>query len=90
MATTSVPACGMEGMDVGNGRAGSHKPDSPHKTCEFCAVAGHVPVCGSQVQLAPPSAVAWLNWRAPATLGPRGPPAIEGRARGPPAAPPIA
>lgn len=83
-AGPSAPDCGMAGMGVG--RAGSHKPDADHKTCAFCAVAGHLPICSEAPPHQPPSAIAWIAWRPLASLGSRGPPSVSPRARGPPQA----
>lgn len=78
-----APTCGMAGMV---GASPSHHPASgkAHAACAFCAVAGHLPVCGSATALAPPSVVAWTAWRPRSSLGARGPPAFQPRARGPP------
>ena len=71
-------------MDMGGGRGAPSKPEKPAKSCEFCAAAAHVPVCGSTPVLSAPTTVAWLAWRPITGLGSRGPPAFEPRARGPP------
>ena len=74
-ATASSPLdCAMAGMDMGPGHARSHKPDATRKTCPFCDVAGHLPVCSSVSLQQPPSALAWIAWRPRASLGARGPP----------------
>ena len=80
-----APLCmDMAGRHPGAPKPGAPKPGAPGKACAFCAVAGHLPVCGSSPAPAPPATVAWLSWRPAAGLGPRGPPAFAPRARGPP------
>lgn len=81
-----TPSC----MNMGGARGAPSKPEKPAKACAFCAVAAHLPVCGSAPAPAPPATVAWLAWRPAAGLGPRGPPALDPRARGPPTPPLIA
>ncbi len=53
--------------------------------CGFCDVAGQPPVCTAPPVVGPAGAVAWVAWRTLPSLGPRGPPAVEARARDPPA-----
>ena len=83
-APAAMPACGMSrGMTDGRG----HPADAAHRTCAFCAVAGHLPVCARLPSLPTPTVAAWLTWRPVGARGARGPPAFAPRARGPPAAP---
>ncbi len=56
------------------------------QTCPFCAAASHAPLCASTDPIPQATAVAWTAYPALRPLGPRGPPALEPNARGPPAA----
>jgi hypothetical protein len=80
--TTMVPCpeMGMMQVDADHGvPAGKSQ-----KACPFCAAASHAPLC-SQVAPIPQSvAAAWTAYASLRPLGPRGPPAREPKARGPP------
>ncbi|MDB5446704.1 MAG: hypothetical protein JWQ97_2021 [Phenylobacterium sp.] len=66
---------------------GEHgKGGAPHETCAFCSAAAHAPICGTVAPIVAPMTVRYIAWRAHRPLGPRGPPAVNARARGPPAA----
>ena len=71
----------MPGMAHGEGRAADHKA---HKACEFCVAASVAPLQSAAPALPLPHAVTWRPAVARGTLGPRGPPAFQPRARGPP------
>ncbi|MDR3472289.1 MAG: hypothetical protein P4M09_11450 [Devosia sp.] len=66
-------------------------PTAPGKSkpavCPFCSAAAHAPLLASIVPFAHSAAVEWLTWSPSTIHGPRGPPAFEARARGPPALP---
>jgi hypothetical protein len=63
---------------------GGALPDKAHKLCEYCAAAAHAPVCATVAPIPVSSSVAWSIYAALQPLGPRGPPAFEANARGPP------
>jgi hypothetical protein len=52
--------------------------------CPFCSAAAHAPLLASIIPFAHSSAVEWLTWSPSTINGPRGLPAFEARARGPP------
>ena len=85
---SETPGCGMARMPMGGARKSG--PAVPTKSCPYCAVAAHTPVCDDVPPLAPSTAVAWVSWPPVNSLGTRGPPAREARARGPPSTPLIA
>jgi Flp pilus assembly protein TadG len=59
-------------------------PADKSKTCPYCAVAAHAPLCASIASIPQSSVVAWTAYPALRPLGPRGPPARAPNARGPP------
>jgi hypothetical protein len=80
---TSMPICAS--------MADSHSTqrDAPpyrkgHATCEFCAAAGHAPICVAAAAVLPSSTVAWTAYERLSLKGPRGPPSITPKSRGPP------
>jgi hypothetical protein len=79
---TMVPCPEMGMMQV---NADHVVPAGKSRTaCPFCAAASFAPLC-SQVAPIPQSvAVAWTAYATFRPLGPRGPPAREPKARGPP------
>lgn len=54
------------------------------KACPYCDIAANPSLCGAEAPLARPSSIAWVAYRAEASLGARGPPAFTPNARGPP------
>ena len=79
----SMPMCGsMAGAHSAVQDMAPHQKG--HTTCEFCAAAGHAPVCTSAVAVVPSSLVAWTAYVVLRPLGPRGPPSISPKSRGPP------
>ena len=59
-----------------------------HSTaCPYCAVAGHLPILGDATPLRVPTAFVFTAFRVVAGHGPRGPPTLQPRARGPPTDP---
>ena len=58
--------------------------DKTHKTCQICATAAHAPLCASDIPIPKSSSLAWITYAALRPLGPRGPPAVAPKARGPP------
>jgi len=87
----------MPGMDMGavaeichtappsHDVAKATHPAQAHKACPFCDLASNPPLCGGEVSVPTPSAIAWTRYRVQTTLGARGPPAFAPNARGPPA-----
>jgi len=62
-------------------------PQTSHEhpaVCAFCSAAMHAPTLGSVLSLRPSVAVLFAGYSTVSALGPRGPPALEPRARGPP------
>ena len=77
-------------VDDATGRM-ARTPTAPGKgkpaVCPFCSAAAHAPLLASIVPFAHSAAVEWLTWSPSTINGPRGPPAFEARARGPPTIP---
>jgi hypothetical protein len=83
----AMPDCGMGGManiamaghvhHPGKGAGGA-------AACPYCAVAHHVAVLAFAAPAPSPSAVLFPGYRTVAARGPRGPPSVLPRARGPP------
>jgi hypothetical protein len=85
MPAATMVICTGQGavqMDVHHGVPA----EKPQKACPFCAAASHAPLCAAMAPVPASSAVAWTAYAAMRPLGPRGPPAFEARARGPPQA----
>lgn len=81
-APVSVCGMAMAGMDA----PASPAPGKAHKTCEFCAASAHAPLQADAPRSLPPVSVASIPpYATQAGLGPRGPPAVTPKARGPPA-----
>ena len=80
----------MAGGSLAEGAIGrqAHLPNAPGKgkpaVCPYCSAAAHAPVLASIVPLSHAAAVVWLAWPLSVVDGPRGPPAFEAKARGPP------
>lgn len=67
-----------------------HRSGLPHPhqaACPYCAAASHAPILGSVVAIRPSTNCIFTAFRTAASLGPRGPPAAQPRARGPPSYP---
>ena len=63
------------------------RPDAPHgkpANCGYCAAAAHAPLLAFAEPVRPSCAVAFTEFRDLGVHGPRGPPALQPRARGPP------
>ena len=93
-----TPMCGSDAAMAGAmpGMVGMATPSdarergAPHKgrpACAYCADAAHAPLVADTARLPTPSCVRWTPTFPPAPYLPRGPPRLEPRARGPPAAP---
>ena len=83
--SSSMAMCsGMAGM-ADPAADGKHAPGKAHKVCDFCSAAAHAPICGTVPAITIPMAVRYITWRPQRILGPRGPPSVIARARGPPA-----
>ena len=83
MAAASMPmampaATPRRGPSSDRGQPGSRAP------CSYCAAAAHVPILTTAEPVQPSCAVAFTAFRSTAVHGPRGPPAVQPRARGPP------
>jgi hypothetical protein len=65
--------------DQGSGHMAGH-----HAACPYCAAAANPPMGADCTPIRVPTAVAFVTFRNVAAHGPRGPPAAEPRARGPP------
>lgn len=79
LAQTCLDMTGM--AHGGNSPAGDHKA---HKACDFCVVASVAPLQSLAPVLPQPGAVAWRPAVAAGSLGARGPPRLQPRARDPP------
>ena len=55
--------------------------------CPYCSAAAHLPILGAAAPLRAPSVIRFAALRVAAGHGPRGPPARQPRARGPPSDP---
>jgi hypothetical protein len=79
----STPLCGMMAM----GHA-AHQETAPHQkgavACAFCAAAAHAPIGAAPPAVRASSTIAWASYATLTPLGPRGPPSITARSRGPP------
>jgi hypothetical protein len=67
-----------------------HRSGLPHPhraACPYCAAAGHAPILGSVIGVRHSTNCIFTAFRTAASLGPRGPPAAQPRARGPPSYP---
>jgi hypothetical protein len=81
----AMPGCNMA-------MAGTETASRPHATrhgdrqaaCPYCAAAHHAAPVAFAAPLRPPSAVSFPGYRTVAARGPRGPPPVLPRARGPP------
>ena len=86
----AAPICGMASMagvgpalaDAGKVGHGAH-----HSACPYCAAAANPPLTGATIIAPIPTAVVFVTFVALESRGPRGPPAPEPRARGPPTTP---
>lgn len=92
-AAATAPAgatCGMAMGAMATGGASSPdkpgKPGKAHAICDFCAAAAHAPAFGfAPPPVTAPSCVGYAFLAPGRSPGPRGPPAFQPRARGPPA-----
>ena len=87
----------MPGMTMGS-RLSTAEPAKPVKpgqraphghtaACPYCAAAAHAPVMMAMTPLRTSTTFVFTAFRVVASHGPRGPPARQPRARGPPAYP---
>lgn len=84
LSPAPVCAMGMPGMVMGDAPA-APAPGKAHKVCEFCVAAAHAPLPAEAARpVAPVTTVTLAAYAAWRTLGPRGPPAVPPKARGPP------
>ena len=87
---SSAEAVAVAGMAMQRAIASSahrHHQDAPqghHAACAYCAAAGHAPILSQAVPLRPSTQCVFAAFQQVASLGPRGPPALPPRARGPP------
>ena len=88
---SATPICGMPDMaGMGGafadaGKAAGH--GAHHAACPFCTAAANPPLVAAVILAPIPSAFVFVTFVALESHGPRGPPAREPRARGPPTAP---
>ena len=81
---------GMAGMSMdaphalASGRRSPAKAPATHAPCSYCAAAAHTPILTTSALVQPSRAVAFTAFRTAAVHGPRGPPSVQPRARGPP------
>jgi hypothetical protein len=76
--TASGPAANAAASKSGHRHQGQ-------PACPYCAAAAHLPVLTGGVPLRTPVAFVFAAYRVQVAHGPRGPPSIQPRARGPPA-----
>ena len=94
-APPASEAMSMPGMDMDQAikaAAPSHEHHSGashgHKSsCPYCAAASHAPILGNAIPLRHAVGFVFTAFRVVASHGPRGPPACQPRARGPPVDP---
>jgi hypothetical protein len=80
----SLPMCGnLAGAHASPAKGGVHQTAA---ACAFCAAAAHAPVCSDANLLRSAVSVAWILYTPASNLGPRGPPDVAAKARGPPPA----
>ena len=63
------------------------QPGKGQAACPYCAAAAHLPLCAGAPAMPVVSSVAWAAYTLRPSLGPRGPPVFEPKARGPPESP---
>ena len=82
-----APMAGMS-MGAAHALASGHripvKAPASHAPCSYCAAAAHTPILTTSAPLRPSCAVAFTAFRTASAQGPRGPPPVLPRARGPP------
>jgi hypothetical protein len=83
MPMPGCPNMGAMQTDSGHGS----QTDKGQAVCPYCAAAAHLPLCAGAPAIPLVSAVAWAAYTVSPSLGPRGPPALEPKARGPPETP---
>ena len=84
---TAVATAGMQLHLAVAASAPTHPQGGPHQhhnLCLYCSAAGHAPVLAHAALLRAASACEFPVYQSVASLGPRGPPAQQPRARGPP------
>ena len=69
---------------LASGRRSPAKAPATHAPCSYCAAAAHTPILTAAALVQPSRAVAFTAFRTAAVHGPRGPPSVQPRARGPP------
>ncbi len=78
---------------MADGEETAARPASGHRSqgaqdhravCSYCAAAAHAPTLGLAEPLRPSCAASFASFRLKALRGPRGPPTLAPRARGPP------
>jgi hypothetical protein len=78
MSLDPTPALHLAGHKSGHGRKAS---------CPYCSAAAHAPILGGVAPLRVATAFTFAAYRTVSSHGPRGPPARQPRARGPPTDP---
>jgi hypothetical protein len=74
------PEMGMMPVHAGHGAPAGKS----QAACPFCAAVSHAPLCTEFAAVPQSIAVTWTAYATLRPLGPRGPPAREPNARGPP------
>lgn len=82
----------MAGMSMDHARPArpSSKPrdDRGHQSqCPYCAAAAHIAIVGGSAPVLASAAFTFAAFHSVSSLGPRGPPQVQPRARGPPSDP---
>jgi len=85
----ATPICGMANMAgaafADAGKTAGH--GAHHAACPFCTAAANTPLAGALILAPIPTTFVFVTFVTLKSHGPRGPPAREPRARGPPIAP---
>lgn len=82
-----MPMCGSANVGASgpaDQKSGPIKSDKTHKVCPICALAGSPLLAAQAIGFSTPTTISWVHWRPMAPLGPRAPPSLIVRARGPP------
>ena len=89
-AATPMLGMAMASAPTASRQVRSHRPEPGKAACPYCAAAAHAPVITTVAPLRASTAFVFAAFRVVSSHGPRGPPACQPRARGPPADPLIA
>ncbi len=85
MAAMAMPGMAESRAAVGASPRGKARPGHANPSaCPYCAAAAHPPVLASVTPLRTPVAFVFASFQRIVGDGPRGPPPVQPRARGPP------